>query len=141
MEAVAKLNKVPMSARKARLVIDNIRGREVNEALNILRFTRKEAATWIEKNLLSAIANWEQKTGVSNSDEYELYVKECYVNQGAMLKRFRPAPYGRAHRIRKHSCHIYIQLENRVELETESEDFEDFEISEEVIEEVTESVN
>ena len=141
MEAVAKLNKVPMSARKARLVIDNIRGREVNDALNILRFTRKEAATWIEKNLLSAIANWEQKADVSNSDEYELYVKECYVNQGSMLKRFRPAPYGRAHRIRKHSCHIYIQLENRVELEMESKDFEDFEISEEVIEEVTESVD
>ncbi|MFK7951020.1 MAG: 50S ribosomal protein L22 [Saprospiraceae bacterium] len=141
MEAVAKLNKVPMSARKARLVIDNIRGREVNDALNILRFTRKEAATWIEKNLLSAIANWEQKAGVSNSDEYELYVKECYANQGAMLKRFRPAPYGRAHRIRKHSCHIYIQLENRVELEAEAEDFEDFEINEEVIEEVTESVD
>lgn len=140
MEAVAKLNKIPMSSRKARLVIDNIRGLEVNQALNILRFTRKEAATWIEKNLLSAIANWEQKAGVSNSDEYELYVKECYVNQGSMLKRFRPAPYGRAHRIRKHSCHIYILLENRLELNSEAEDFEDLEINEEVIEEVTESV-
>jgi large subunit ribosomal protein L22 len=63
------------------------------------------------------------------------------VNQGAMLKRFRPAPYGRAHRIRKHSCHIYIQLANRVELEAEADDFEDFEINEEVIEEVTESVD
>lgn len=140
MEAVAKLNKIPMSSRKARLVIDNIRGLEVNQALNILRFTRKEAATWIEKNLLSAIANWEQKAGVSNSDEYELFVKECYVNQGSMLKRFRPAPYGRAHRIRKHSCHIYILLENRLELNSEAEDFEDLEINEEVIEEVTESV-
>ena len=75
MEAVAKLNKVPMSARKARLVIDNIRGREVNDALNILRFTRKEAATWIEKNLLSAIANWEQKAGVSNCPNIMIILK------------------------------------------------------------------
>ncbi len=141
MEAVAKLNKVPMSARKGRLVIDNIRGLEVNQALNTLRFTRKEAATWIEKNLLSAIANWEQKAGVSNSDKFELYVKECYVNQGSMLKRFRPAPYGRAHRIRKHACHIFILLENRITLDTEGENFEDFEINEEVIEAVTESTN
>lgn len=116
MEAVAKLNKVPMSARKARLVIDTIRGAEVNNALNILRFTRKEAATWAEKALLSAIANWQQKAGVSNSDDYKLFVKECFVNEGGMLKRFRPAPHGRAHRIRKRYCHIHIQLENKVEV-------------------------
>ena len=123
MEAVAKLNKIPMSSRKARLVIDNIRGLEVNEALNVLRFTRKEAATWIEKNLLSAIANWEQKANVSNSDEYALYVKECFVNQGSMLKRFRPAPYGRAHRIRKHSCHVTMVVENQVAVEVEVEEY------------------
>jgi large subunit ribosomal protein L22 len=136
MEAVAKLNKVPMSSRKARLVIDNIRGLEVNNALNVLRFTRKEAATWIEKNLLSAIANWEQKAGITNSDEYALYVKECFVNQGSMLKRFRPAPYGRAHRIRKHSCHIHILIANRIPLDSESEGYEDIDIFEETVDEV-----
>jgi large subunit ribosomal protein L22 len=141
MEAVAKLNKIPMSSRKARLVIDNIRGLEVNEALNVLRFTRKEAATWIEKNLLSAIANWEQKANVSNSDEYALYVKECFVNQGSMLKRFRPAPYGRAHRIRKHSCHIHILIENRNPLDLESEDYEDIDIVEETVNEVVEATD
>ena len=120
MEAVAKLNNCPMSARKMRLVVDNIRGRNVEDALNILKYTKKEAATWLEKLLLSAIANWENKLGmVANADDYDLYVKVAYSNVAGMLKRFRPAPHGRAHRIRKRSNHVTLVVENRIPLDAE----------------------
>ncbi len=122
MEAVAKFSNCHMSARKMRLVVDNIRGKNVDEALNILEFTNKEAAVWLEKTLLSAIANWEHKLdGLEDADDFELYVKEARADQGPMLKRFRPAPHGRAHRIRKHSCHITLVVDNRLPLETETE--------------------
>lgn len=117
MEAVAKLKNCPMSARKMRLVVDNIRGENVDSALNILKFTRKEAATWLEKVVVSAIANWEVKAGNLDAAEYDLYIKEAYVNEGATLKRFRPAPFGRAHRIRKRTNHVVIVVENRIALE------------------------
>ena len=118
MEAVAKLKNVPMSARKMRLVVDNIRGKNVDDALSILRYTKKEAAVWLEKLVLSAIANWEDKLdGLENADDFDLYIKTAYVDQASMLKRFRPAPHGRAHRIRKHSNHVTIVVENSVELE------------------------
>ena len=95
MEAVSKLRNIPMSVRKMRLVVDLVRGKDVDEALDILRFTNKEAALWLEKALLSAIANWEVKAGNGqNSDQFELYVKEIFADQGTMLKRFRPAPHG-----------------------------------------------
>jgi large subunit ribosomal protein L22 len=120
MEAVAKLNNCPMSARKMRLVVDNIRGKNVEDALNILKYTKKEAATWLEKLLLSAIANWENKLGmVANADDYDLYVKVAYSNEAGMLKRFRPAPHGRAHRIRKRSNHVTLVVENRIPLDAE----------------------
>ncbi len=122
MEAVAKFRNCHMSARKMRLVVDNIRGKNVNEALDILEFTNKEAATWLQKTLLSAIANWEYKLdGMEDADDYDLYVKEVRADQGPMLKRFRPAPHGRAHRIRKHSSHITIVVDNRLPLEDEAE--------------------
>lgn len=114
MEAIAKLKSVPMSARKMRLVVDNIRGKGVNDALDIVRFSKQEAGIWLEKLLLSAIANWAQKSeGSENPDAYDLYVKTAFVDQGSQLKRFRPAPQGRAHRIRKHSNHVTIVVENR----------------------------
>jgi large subunit ribosomal protein L22 len=117
MEAVAKLKNCPMSARKMRLVVDLIRGKEVDEALDILRFTKKEAAVWLEKLLLSAIANWEYKLGgIESADDYDLYVKTIFSDEGTMLKRFRPAPHGRAHRIRKRTNHVTIVVENRVAL-------------------------
>jgi large subunit ribosomal protein L22 len=117
MEAVAKLKNCPMSARKMRLVVDLIRGKEVDEALDILRFTKKEAAVWLEKLLLSAIANWEYKLGgMESADDYDLYVKTIFSDEGTMLKRFRPAPHGRAHRIRKRTNHVTIVVENRVAL-------------------------
>ena len=123
MEAVAKLKSVPMSARKMRLVVDNIRGKEVNEALDILRFSKQEAAQWLEKALLSAIANWEYKLdGQESADDYELYIKTAFSNEAGMLRRFRPAPHGRAHRIRKRSNHVTLIVENRLPPASEEEE-------------------
>ena len=122
MEAVAKLKNCPMSPRKMRMVVDTIRGKDVETGLNILRYTRREEGVWIEKLLLSAIANWENKLGnVENADDYDLYIKTAFVDGGSMLKRFRPAPHGRAHRIRKRSNHVTLVVQNRVELENEEE--------------------
>jgi large subunit ribosomal protein L22 len=127
MEAVAKLRNVPMSARKMRLVVDLIRNKSIEEALDILRFTKKEAADWLEKLVLSAIANWEDRLGgMENADDYELYIKEIYSDDGSMLKRFRPAPHGRAHRIRKRTNHVTVVVENRIPVEAdEAEEAED----------------
>lgn len=124
MEAVAKLKGVPMSARKMRLVVDNIRGKKVDQALGILRFTKRESATWLEKLLLSAIANWANRNDISatSADEYDLFVKRAFVDGGTMLKRFQPAPHGRAHRIRKRTNHVTIVVENRVPLASEVEE-------------------
>jgi len=116
-----------MSARKMRLVVDLIRGKEVNDALNIMKFTKKEAAVPLEKLLLSAISNWENKAGESDADEYSLVIKEVFSDQGTMLKRFRPAPHGRAHRIRKHTCHVTLVVENQIGLDDEGVDVEEFE--------------
>lgn len=97
MEAVARLRNVPMSARKMRMVVDIIRGKNVEDALDILRFTKKEAAVWLEKLVVSAIANWEHKLGgMENADDYDLYIKTIFADEGTMLKRFRPAPHGSA---------------------------------------------
>ncbi len=107
-----------MSARKMRLVVDLIRNRSVDEALNLLKFTKKEAAEWLEKVLLSAISNWENKTNMAYSAaDYDLYIKEAFSDDAAFLKRFRPAPHGRAHRIRKRSNHVTLVVENRVEID------------------------
>ena len=105
-----------------RLVVDIIRGKNVLDALDILRFTKKEAAVWLEKLVLSAIANWEHKLdGMENADDYDLFIKTAFVDEGSMLKRFRPAPHGRAHRIRKRTNHVTIIVENRVPLSSAAE--------------------
>lgn len=114
MEAVAKLKSCPMSARKMRLVVDNIRGKRVDEALGILKFSKQEAAVWLEKVLLSAIANWEQKAGGESAADYDLFVKTAFSDGGTMLKRLRPAPHGRAHRVRKRTNHITIIVANKI---------------------------
>ncbi len=120
MEALAKLKNCPMSARKMRLVVDLIRGKKVDEALNVLRYTKKEAAVWLEKILLSAIANWEYKNGMNvSADDYDLYIKEAFSDEAATLKRFRPAPHGRAHRIRKRSNHVTLIVANKIPLSSE----------------------
>jgi large subunit ribosomal protein L22 len=93
-----------------RLVADLVRGQKVERALNILRFSSKEASRKLEKLVLSAINNWEQKNAEGNVSEAGLFVKEIRVDGGMMLKRLRPAPQGRAHRIRKRSNHVTIVL-------------------------------
>ena len=106
--AFAKLNNCPTSPRKMRLVADLVRGEQVEKALNILRFNPKEASRRVEKLLLSAIANWQAKNEDASIEDAELIVKEIRVDGGSMLKRLRPAPQGRAHRIRKRSNHVTI---------------------------------
>ena len=95
----AKLQNVPTSPRKMRLVADMIRGMEVNRALGVLKFSSKEAAARVEKLLRSAIANWEQKNE-RKAESGELFVTKIFVDGGATLKRMRPAPQGRGYRIR-----------------------------------------
>ena len=110
----AKLNNCPTSPRKMRLVADIIRGKNVTEALNILKFTQKEAAGRMEKLLMSAVNNWEQKTEGAGGDIENLYVKSVTVDSARMLKRIQPAPQGRAHRIRKRSNHVtlFVDIKN-----------------------------
>jgi len=107
MEAVAKLNNCPTSPRKMRLVVDMIRGKKVEDALNILRFNNRQMyALFVEKLLKSAIANWGQIN--NNTDFDNLYVKKAFVDGGPVAKRMRPAPQGRGYRIRKRSNHITL---------------------------------
>ena len=112
MEAVARLNSVPTSPRKMRLVADMIRGESVNRALNILKFEPKVGSARLEKLLLSAIANWQSKNEDIKLEEADLYVKEILVDSARMLKRLRPAPQGRAHRKRKRSNHVTLVVDN-----------------------------
>jgi large subunit ribosomal protein L22 len=108
--AFAKLNNCPTSPRKMRIVADLVRGQKVELALNILKFNSKEASRKLEKLLLSAINNWQQKNSEESLENAGLFVKEIRVDGGMMLKRLRPAPQGRAHRIRKRSNHVTIVL-------------------------------
>ncbi len=112
MEAVARLNSVPTSPRKMRLVADMIRGESVNKALNILKFEPKVGSARLEKLLLSAVANWQSKNEDIKLEEADLYVKEIQVDSARILKRLRPAPQGRAHRIRKRSNHVTLVVDN-----------------------------
>ncbi|MFC4632910.1 50S ribosomal protein L22 [Dokdonia ponticola] len=108
--AFAKLNNCPTSPRKMRLVADMIRGAKVERALQLLKFSNKEASRKVEKLVLSAIANWEAKNAEASLEDADLFIKEIKVDSGAMLKRLRPAPQGRAHRIRKRSNHVTVVL-------------------------------
>jgi large subunit ribosomal protein L22 len=100
-----------------RLSADLVRGLPITKALGVMKFTRKEGARFLYKILLSAVANWNVKSQ-EDADEHDLYVKAVWVDQGTQLKRFQPAPHGRAHRIRKHSCHVTLVVENRLPLAT-----------------------
>ncbi len=116
----AVLRNCPTSPRKMRLVIDLIRGQEVNKAMDILKYISKHPAKRVEKLLLSAIANWQTKNEGVRIEDSRLFVKETYVDQSRTLKRLRPAPQGRAHRIRKRSNHVTIILDslNRIQENT-----------------------
>ena len=111
--AVAKLNDVPTSPRKMRLVADTVRGVEVNRAIDLLHFSKREASIRLEKLLRSAVANWEAKNP-DQAKELEggnVYVKTIMVDEGRTLKRIRPCPQGRAGRIRKRSTHVTVVLD------------------------------
>jgi large subunit ribosomal protein L22 len=106
----AVLRNCPTSPRKMRLVTDMIKGVEVNKALDMLKFSSKEASRGVEKLLLSAIANWQAKNEGAKIEESNLVVKEAYVDQSRTLKRIQPAPQGRAHRIKKRSNHVTVVI-------------------------------
>ena len=111
--AFAKLNNCPTSPRKMRLVADMIRGKRADLALNMLRFSTKEAAGRLEKLLMSALNNWQAKNDGQRIEDEELVVREVFVDSGRQLKRLRPAPQGRGHRIRKRSNHVTLILDTK----------------------------
>src|SRR6187399_2420463 len=110
--AVAKLKNVPTSPRKMRLIADLIRGQRVNKALNILKYEAKVGSPKLEKLLLSAISGWTAKHQDVKLEDADLYVKDIFVDGGRILKRLRPAPQGRAHRIRKRSNHVTLIVDS-----------------------------
>ena len=107
----AKLNNIPTSPRKMRLVADMVRGMEVFKALGVLHFSNKEAAAKVELLLRSAIANWEAKNE-RKAESGELKISSIFVDEGATIKRLRPAPQGRAYRIRKRSNHVTLSVDS-----------------------------
>ena len=109
--AFAKLMKCPTSPRKMRLVADQIRGLDVNRALNLLKTNSKEVSKRMEKLVLSCMANWQQKNKEKDVNNTNLFIKEIYVDSARMLKRIQPAPQGRAHRIRKRSNHVTMIID------------------------------
>lgn len=120
MEAIAKLNNVPTSPRKMRVVADLVRGQRVNNALSILKFEPRVGAAKLEKLLLSAIANWQNKNEDVQLEDADLFIKMIKVDSGKMLKRLRPAPQGRAHRIRKRSNHVTLVVDSFNEVVAEA---------------------
>ncbi|MDD2412640.1 MAG: 50S ribosomal protein L22 [Bacteroidales bacterium] len=110
---MARLVDNPTSPRKTRLLADLVRGMDVEKALNVLKFSRKESAPKIHKLLLSAISNWQQKNEGARIEDSNLYVKEIFVDGGRMLKRLRTAPQGRGYRIRKRSNHITLIIDSK----------------------------
>lgn len=117
----AVLRNCPTSPRKMRLVADMVRGMDVNKALDVLKYSSKEASNRLEKLLLSAIANWQVKNEGVRIEDSKLIVKEIFVDGGRMLKRIQPAPQGRAHRIRKRSNHVTLVLDNLNNNDTQTE--------------------
>ncbi len=109
---VAKLNNCPTSPRKMRLLADMIRGKKVDLALNMLKFSKKEASERLEKLLLSALNNWQNKNEGVRIEDQELVVSKIFVDSGRQLKRLRPAPQGRGHRIRKRSNHVTLYVDS-----------------------------
>jgi large subunit ribosomal protein L22 len=124
MEAVSKLKNVPTSPRKMRMVADLIRGKKVNQALNLLKYEPKEGAARLEKLLLSAISNWQNANEDARLEDADLFIKSITVDGGKILKRFRPAPQGRAHRIRKRSNHVTLVIDSANATEAEVENAE-----------------
>ncbi len=123
MEAVAYLRNCPLSPRKMRLVVDQIRGVDIQKALGILKYSQRPYyAIYVEKLLKSAINNWEQKNDGRRADDNELFVKVVHVDGGTSQKRLRTAPQGRAYRIRKRTNHITLIVDSRVDLAAQSQE-------------------
>ncbi len=118
--AFAVLRNCPTSPRKMRYVVDMIRGQEINRALDILKFSNKEVAERVEKLLMSAIANWQQKNSGARIDESNLIVSEVKVDGGRMIKRMRTAPQGRAYRIQKRSNHVTLVVDSAQNVENQT---------------------
>ena len=119
----AMLRNCPTSPRKMRLMADMIRGVEVNRALDLLKYSTQQASQNLEKLVLSAVSNWQNKNEDVRLEDARLIVKEVFVDQSRTLKRIQPAPQGRAYRIRKRSNHVTVILGNAAEqAETETED-------------------
>jgi len=116
--AFAKLNNCPTSPRKMRIVADSVRGKKVDMALTILKFSQKEASNRLEKLLMSAISNWQSKNEDADVEQANLFIKEIRVDSAGMLKRLRPAPQGRAHRIRKRPNHVTLILGSQNSIES-----------------------
>jgi len=114
----ARLNNCPTSPRKMRYVADMVRGMEVEKALHVLKNSTTYSSLRIRKLLLSAIANWQSKNEGARIEQSHLYIKEISVDSGRILKRIRPAPQGRAHRVRKRSNHVTMILDSRQAAET-----------------------
>jgi len=112
----AVLRNCPTSPRKMRLVTDMISGIEVNKALDMLKFSSKEASGRVEKLLLSAVANWQTKNEGARIEDSNLVVREAKVDVSRSLKRIQPAPQGRAHRIKKRSNHVTIVIGSKSEV-------------------------
>jgi len=120
IKAFAVLRNCPSSPRKMRYVVDLIRGVEVNRALDILKYSNKEAAGDVGKLLLSALANWQVKNEGLRVEESNLIVKEVFVDCGTMAKRLRTAPQGRAYRIRKRSNHVTLVIDSSANITTQT---------------------
>ena len=118
--SMARLVDNNTSPRKTRLMADLIRGKNVEHALNVLKYSKKESSEKIRKLLLSAIANWQAKNETARVEDSNLYIKDIHVDGGTMLKRLRTAPQGRGYRIRKRSNHITIILDSKTEITNQS---------------------
>ena len=114
MEAKAFARYIRMSPRKVRQVVDLIRGKSVEEAINLLHFTPKRSSLPVEKVLRSAVANAMNKEEASKLDPEDLFVKKIWVDQAPTIHRYRPGPMGRANRIRKRSCHISVVVSDKL---------------------------
>jgi len=135
-QAKAILRNVPTSPQKMRYVVDTIRGVDVEKALNLLKFSSKHAAKEVEKLLLSATNNWKEKNEGHNPEDSQLYVKEIFVDGGTMLKRWLPAPHGRAYKKKKRSNHVTIVIDSRIVI---NEPVAEEEVTEEAATEVVET--
>lgn len=121
-QSFAILRNCPISPRKMRLVADMVRGKDVNQALDMLHYSSKFASKYLEKLVKSAIANWKEKNQDARLEESDLYISEIYVDAGRVLKRIQPAPQGRAHRVRKRSNHVTVVLDSYVNIDFEEKD-------------------